>query len=162
MRRSSPRPSTSTIPIRMNEHFISLYVVDDEDKGSISSITGSFVDDGKENGGATKKKIKVDKDELLPLLRSHFHLARLYGRVNIYGNISERVEATKKCLEKYEWLYPFAKHKISEFYSEENREFEKEGSKTVFQEELMIMSEMIKILPEKINRMVHHGQRFSI
>ena len=62
-----------------------------------------------------------------------------------------RVEAAKRSLAAFEWLGRFGPPQVAAWFGE--------GS-GVFVEELRMCGEMVKTLPEKINRMHHQHVRF--
>ena len=87
-----------------------------------------------------------------PVLRAHFHLARLYGRIDIFGTGTQQLEPVKKSLATYEWLRDFALREIHKFHGEDL---------SIFASELTVIDDMIRILPEKINRMHSGGQTYT-
>lgn len=100
------------------------------------------------------------QEDLGPVLRAHFHLARLRGRRHAYSSLVcvppeqghlQRVEAAKTSLAAFEWLGAFGAAQVAKWYGE--------GS-GFFGEELKMCAEMARTLPEKISRMYHQHVRF--
>ncbi|EWM28653.1 kif1-binding protein [Nannochloropsis gaditana] len=92
------------------------------------------------------------KEDFKPVFRAHFHLARLYGRMHVFGGQGEeahegRVAGMKKSLATYEWLRGFAREHICRLYGASAGPCERH-----FAEELKICDDMSAMLPEKIAR----------
>jgi len=103
------------------------------------------------------------KEDFGPVFRALFHLARLYGRMCVYGGGGEeahrgRVEGNKKSLAAYEWLRRFGVEQVERLWGGEGGG--REGGRGVYAEELATCEEMIRMLPEKIARM--HYQKTTI
>jgi hypothetical protein len=139
--------------IRAFEHFVGLYVESSNKKGNAGIGEGG----GEVEAGGEKKKDKAtttpSKENFAPIFRAQFHLARLYGRLHVYGSGEAahqgRVEGNKKSLAAYEKLRDFGRAHVARFGDEE-------GPSSVASK-LAVCDEMIRMLPEKIARM-HHQQ----
>lgn len=86
------------------------------------------------------------KDDFGPVFRAHLHLARLYGRLDLYtGKVTPvRLEGTQMSLATYERVREMATEHLARLYPEGNHPFV---------EDLASVSEMCRILPETIARM---------
>mmetsp|Transcript_24724 Transcript_24724/g.31987 ORF Transcript_24724/g.31987 Transcript_24724/m.31987 type:complete len:236 (-) Transcript_24724:324-1031(-) len=92
----------------------------------------------------------IPKEQLGPYLRSHFHIARLWGKM-LYKETQEIVDTLSKSLLKYEWLLTHAQ-----------RELNRVDDWTIFEQEYQICQQMVDLLPEKINRVHHEGKALSV
>ncbi len=99
------------------------------------------------------------QEDLGPVLRAHFHLAQLHGRLHAYSSLvcvppaegqAQRVAAAKRSLAAYEWLGAFAKEQVEKWYG---------AGAGLWAEEMAMCAEMAKTLPEKIGR-ICQGVRF--
>jgi len=136
------------------ERFVSLYQKESE---------------GGRKGGREGERERIvwdlpGKEDFGPVFRASFHLARLYGRMCVYGGVGEkahkgRVERNKKCLAAYEWLRGFAMEQAERLWGG-GGEGGREGVRGVYAEELGVCDEMIRMLPEKIARMHYQKAAF--
>ena len=92
----------------------------------------------------------ISEDEVRLFLNGHFMAARALSKLftSVIANMS-RTKPTVLALKKYQWLEQYAKTLC-----------QAKGISVddVFKEELMICSDMVQLLPSKIDRMFYLGE----